>query len=110
MADKEINPTLNIELFEKPLLEQLSKNPTLASTSTFKITRVSAGVYSIIITLPDFGDQEFKLTFADGQFRLSGYLAIVGPNASYPLSYAADIVNAFVSNWIQRLVDNSVTK
>jgi hypothetical protein len=108
---EEVNPTLNIELFEKPLIEKLLQQPlTVSETSTFKITRVSPGVYSIIINLPDLGDQEFKLTFIDGQFRLSGYLSIIGKNASFPLSYAADIVNAFVANWIQRLVDNSVTK
>lgn len=100
-----------IEEFERPLLEQLQSAPlTVASTSNYKITRLSPGVYKIVITLPELGDQEFKLTLTDGQFRLSGYLAIIGPNASFPLSYIADIVNGFVGKWLQQTIDSNVTK
>lgn len=101
----------DIALFEKPILEKLQSQPlTIVQTADYKIIRLSPGVYSIRITLPKIGDQEFKLTLSNGQFRLSGYLAIIGPNASFPLTYVADIVNGFVGKWLEELLDANVTK
>lgn len=108
MTEKIVN---EIALFEQPLLEKLQAQPlTVATNANYKIIRVSPGVYSIKINLKNLGEQEFKLTLTNGQFRLSGYLAIIGPNASFPLSYISDIVNGFVAKWLQELVDSNVTK
>lgn len=109
MDEKEIID--EIELFEKPLLDKLQSAPfTVAMDTHYVITRVAPGQYLIKIKLPELGEQQFRLTLVDGQFRLTGFLSLIGDNASYPLSFVADIVNSFVAKWVQEVLDANANK